>query len=592
MSKLRDTLNWIQIKTTLIKITSKLEKNVLRPTVDDFGIEFNEYGITVTLYDNTITLNYSAHYLVDVERVVKLMRCNFNENYVNNPTDYAWSTFDNDNKNMIGIQFNTDKLKDITFVHIDNIRELIIPYLNEFRTNNLYNMMLNENEIRELSEITKRIREMTSENHMHHSTVAMWDNMLTSFFYNIDSILKSFNDDPIDSDILILYHYMDTNTKRYFISDCKNMSDKKLRYVINTLFNEFFDSHPSIVFAYLDDIKAFEWITYNIKHINVIYTRVCKTIPNTIERFPFKIINNHIPSLSTFPTTPFNWLLTNYTVTRVGIDSTQCISIDFNNTTKAIRGNTDALLPYIKCPLRAFELFIKYRSLETDGTDGQDLCDELYDYLDSLSGKNMVDYMKLSVQKEYYTPEEGDKDDIHKFDESIIYNHIRDFLHFIDDGKDIKKSYPNEVTLDDGYVLKMVDVEGSLLKQVRQSIFNHHEESKLSIAQKLAILDNGELMECDVVCPPKLRPYHIQTKKQMIYYGRELRHCLGGQTSSKNLFFRKGTSCAEVGYNKDRFTVYACLDANNTTTDESIKFEKYLNDILTDVIPQYKESVT
>lgn len=565
--------------------------DALLPTQDDFGLNFTEYGIEVTLYDKTRLVKYSAHYLCDIERVAELMLCNMNEDYIKNADEYIWVNIDSKHESLtssLNIDYDPDKVDELEFVNIDRVDGLIINHITEFREYNKYHTDLDYNDTRDLSDITKRIRSMKTENHMDNMYYAMSSNMITNKYYKLSDVAEAFKLEPIDSNIKILFYYMNVDTRRYFISDIKNMSDHKLRYILTTLTREFFDSHGAVQFVYLEQYNRFGWVKYNIDHIGEIYNRILKSVPNTIDKFPFKVFDNKIPSISTFPGTPFNWLLTNNVIDRVGIICNTLVNIEANTGTKAIKDNTAALLPYIQCPLEAFELYIKYRLLETDGIDGSDFCDDFYDYLDQISGKNLIGYMQLAIEKGYYTDDDNDGD-VYKFDGTRIYNNIKAFLQFIEDGKDIKKSYPDMITLDDGYELKMAKVEGTILKQVRNSIYNHHEEKKISIEQKLRLLDKGELMESDVEVPQEIRKFHIATKKRLIYNGRELGHCIGGKTNSKHLFFRRGTSCAEVIYDKKRFMVSTCLDAKNHITDESKEFEKYLIEQLDGVTPVYKD---
>ena len=81
----------------------------------------------------------------------------------------------------------------------------------------------------------------------------------------------------------------------------------------------------------------------------------------------------------------------------------------------------------------------------------------------------------------------------------------------------------------------------------------------------------------------------IKTKRHLIYSGKELEHCIGGKTDSKDLFFRSGTVCAQVGLNKGKFVVSECRDKKNTLTENSTKLKQILEAECTLLNEKYKD---
>lgn len=355
---------------------------------------------------------------------------------------------------------------------------------------------------------------------------------------------------------------------------------------------EIFGDKNPIQFVYnyytesIDTFNGFQWIEYNRTHAFEIYTKIGKTIPNHIEAFPFQIFTNNIPSLSTYPTTPFNWALTMYGCSHEGLDYDTCLHGAYVSGTEAIKSYTEILLKYIQCPLKAFEEYVCYIERCHGNEDGIDVYDDFMDFLDECTGKGINNYLDSAIKHGYYAPQDDEPHEtsIFKCDINRIHNVMKRFIQFIEDGRELYELYPNEMVFDD-ITIKLVPVEGTLLKQIKASIYNHNEESKITTEQKLRMLHGSELMNRTVEVPEQLNQYYMQYKKALVFAGKELGHCIGGKTESKNLFFRNGTVCAEVSYNEECFTVITCLDAKNQNTENAEAFRRLIEEVITGLVP-------
>jgi hypothetical protein len=152
-------------------------------------------------------------------------------------------------------------------------------------------------------------------------------------------------------------------------------------------------------------------------------------------------------------------------------------------------------------------------------------------------------------------------------------------LQYIKDGKEIYERYQGRTVEKEGRLLKMAEVKGSFLKQLKNSIYNHNLEEKMSIDEKLQLLLDEKTepdMYIDMKLSEVLEDHRIKTKKEMIILGKELGHCLGSKIDSKDLFFRFETVCVQI--NIENTLVVQCSDRKNKTTDKSNVFELFLCD--------------
>jgi hypothetical protein len=158
-----------------------------------------------------------------------------------------------------------------------------------------------------------------------------------------------------------------------------------------------------------------------------------------------------------------------------------------------------------------------------------------------------------------------------------------DMLRFIADGKNIHTTYPNPIEIEEYGTIKMSPIEGTLLKQLRNSIFNHRMETKISLEVKLKSLignatEEENAMKCPITLPEELETYRIKRKSDMIGIGKILGHCIGNYTNSSDIFFRKDTVCAQVKI--DSMLINQCYDAHNKVTETSQQFNEWLTNAL------------
>jgi hypothetical protein len=591
---------------------------------NDVNIQFNEVGISVRIGSKLKFLEYSEHHVADIERVIDYLMCSGNENILLDPFKYLNSETHqteapaikladepvDDDGNPYTIAFRSaiktallppvivdkeahDELIN-SIVSIDQIYSFLMPQLETFKNYNAWFHAIPDNHMKEMESATNKLYEMStqviaSNSIKYETTILLNEHLLSMNMYKRNPSLFK---DSILNGMKIFYLLLKEKERGYFISDIKTISKNKLRYVWDMLNTEMFGDKNPIEFVYnyytesIDTFNGFQWNEYNRTHAFEIYTKIGKTIPNHIEAFPFQIFTNNIPSLSTYPTTPFNWALTMYGCSHEGLDYDTCLHGAHFSGTEAIKSYTEVLLKYIQCPLKAFEEYVCYIERCHGNEDGIDVYDDFMDFLDECTGKGINNYLDSAIKHGYYAPQDDEPHEtsIFKCDINRIHNVMRRFIQFIEDGRELYELYPNEMVFDD-ITIKLVPVEGTLLKQIKASIYNHNEESKITTEQKLRMLHGSELMNRTVEVPEPLKQYYMQYKKALVFAGKELGHCIGGKTDSKNLFFRNGTVCAEVSYNEERFTVTTCLDAKNQNTENAEAFRRLIEEVITGLVP-------
>lgn len=597
---------------------------------NDVSIQFNEAGISVRIGSKLKFMEYSEHHIADIERVIDYLMCSGNENILHDPFKYLNSeTYntevpaieladepDNADVNLYTTAFRAaiktallppvvvdkelhDELIN-SIVSIDQIYSFLMPQLETFKNYNSWFHMISDAHMKEMETASNKLYDMSTKikasNTVKYDTVVLLnENLLAMTMYKRNPGLYK---DSIITGMKIFYMLLKEKERGYFISDLKNMSNNKLRYVWDHLNTEIFGDMNPIEFIYryysehidsvnvCDECELFQWIEYNRTHAFEKYTRIGKTIPNHIEAFPYQIFTNNIPSISTYPQTPFNWALTMFGCSHEGLDYDYCSHGSHGTGADAVKSYTELLLKYIQCPVKAFEEYVCYIELCHGNENGIDVYDDFMDFLDECTGKGINNYLDSAIKHGYYSPEEDESREtsIFKCDVNKIYNVMKQFIQFIEDGRELYELYPNEMVFDD-ITIKLVPVEGTLLKQVKASIYNHNEETKITTEQKLRMLHGGELMNRTVEVPERLQQYYMQYKKALVFAGKELGHCIGGKTDSKNLFFRSGTVCAEVSYNNECFTVLTCLDAKNQKTENAEAFQRLIEEAVTGLVP-------
>lgn len=274
-----------------------------------------------------------------------------------------------------------------------------------------------------------------------------------------------------------------------------------------------------------------------------------------------------IPAISAYPQTAFQWVLTNEMAKRSFDLATSLVERNFTKIfVDSERENTKVLLPYIHASDKVLEMYLRYI----------DALDENGKYKIS----HAIGYVSTSDQTLRM------RDDVvipFGMTEDRLKTICTDMLRFIADGKNIHTTYPNPIEIEEYGTIKMSPVEGTLLKQLRNSIFNHRMETKISLEIKLKSLignatDEENAMKCPITLPEELETYRIKRKSDMIGIGKILGHCIGNYTNSSDIFFRKDTVCAQVKI--DSMLINQCYDAHNKVTETSQQFNEWLTNAL------------
>lgn len=360
----------------------------------------------------------------------------------------------------------------------------------------------------------------------------------------------SFNLRSINSE----YQYMltvnaDIYNGGYVIKDLLKLPYEKFLYFktqyskVLELFKEQTHLYEQATMANLEKIKVSLVECTKESHY---YGTLCHMMPNMLKTM-YMLIPDHlkefpldgfcyVPALSTKPKTDLQWALCNHISKQKHTE--WCASMIYENKHRSIRikENTKLLLPYL-----------------------------------NVTDKLMDDYCAYS---NVIKPENPSVD--------WYENNFTGLLKLIDDGKKIYAMYPEPMEIEGIGTLKMSSIHGSLLRQLQNSIYNHREEVKVSLEQKLAVLLANDTNK-DTLAEPvhkvsdALETYRITKKSHLIHLGKLLGHCIGTKTDSTNMFFRKDTVCAQV--NEHSLYISTCLDAKNKNTDKSSAFKAELEEL-------------
>lgn len=508
--------------------------------------EYDSYCIRIK--DKEIHLNYSPYFLADIELIYQLITFGMDISLITSRSCLSDS-----------------ELANVQIVNPDITLRFILDRFNDIKMYNFMHWNMTDSDINTLHTITMRLKDCVS--FYAFTGVETYETSSNALYEETKKIDTSSSNYILPAYLSIACTLNETERK-YFISDLNSMSDIKLNYYTKTMQSIVFEDCSVYKFAVNYIKNTYNYISEMLKKYPTIHKNIVDSFPNCIDKFPFRLLDAYIPSISTFPQTRFQWLLTNLE-SCVHFTSAYSLAmgvIPNGNTSENIKEATKHLLPYITCEEKAFELYADYMHFDADS---------YFDFIDSVSGKNIAGYLHAAEQYGYDFSDTTRRDD-DKVPTNYVYTRIQDMLRFIEDGKEIYKMYPEPVTLEDGYVVRLSPVEGTLLKQVRNSIFNHREEQKISIEEKMKILHDGERMHIDVSLPNSLEQYRIKYKKHMIYSGKELGHCIGSKTESKHLYFRKGNVCAEVSHDTNKYNITMCYDKKNQVTDDSKEFKVFL----------------
>lgn len=406
--------------------------------------------------------------------------------------------------------------------------------------------------------------------------------------YSIVVCIKNF-DDPIIS-YMALFSLI---RHKYFMKDYLNMSDKDKTYfkvLMETVINSFNQYQLNIASnSAINDISRMHGVDID-ELVNDECTHRVSNEYNTDPKVITFIINNaitvwdyistinghkilyhyplsgicNIPAISAYPQTTFQWMLTNqiakekFDLLKSFSDQTFIELFVLNE-----RDNTQQLLPYIHASDKALEMYLRYT----------DSLDENGNYKKTYLSDHSIHSLRRSDSVTFP----------HGLTEKSLKYVCEQMIQFIRDGIALEQTYPDPIDIDDYGTIKMSPVKGTILKMVRNSIFNHRMETKISLEYKLNALlgDTSEeenRMACTYELTPELELYRIKRKSDLIGLGKLLGHCIGGYINSTDLFFRKDTVCAQVSTKS--WIITQCYDAHNKKTDKSAEFNTWLNNAI------------
>jgi len=320
--------------------------------------------------------------------------------------------------------------------------------------------------------------------------------------------------------------------KEYFLDDLIKFSETKVVYICEEIFKKIFNTSITVypIFDYIEKHGIDKIKDKETENLFDIYTNIVKNIPKSVDRFPLHE-SCHIPTLTVYPETEFQWALVNGYIK--SLNTTIKFEESFANEI------TRLLLPYIQASEKALKIYKDFRAREANNINWA-IC-EGREYNDKYELDGMLQYIK--------------------------------------DGKEIYERYQGRTIEKEGRLLKMTEVKGSFLKQLKNSMYNHNLEEKMSIDEKLQLLLDEKTepdMYIDMKLSEVLEDHRIKTKKEMIILGKELGHCLGTKVDSKDLFFRFETVCVQISV--ENYRVVQCSDRKNKTTETSELFELFLCD--------------
>lgn len=342
--------------------------------------------------------------------------------------------------------------------------------------------------------------------------------------YNIYDMFPHVVNNGLSSPFLFLLSLIHTDReKEYFLDDLLKFSSAKTAYTLEQIFKTIFtiSTSDNPIFHYMKTLGTDSIKRKETENLFDRYSDIVRNIPKSIDRFPL-YESCYVPTLSVYPETEFQWaLVNNYMISnRFALNTTEL---------------THVLLPYIQASEKALELYKNIRAEEHN---------------------TWRIYVDNSCDKKY---------------------ELSGMLMYIEDGKQIYERYKGHTVEKEGRLLKMKEIKGSFLKQIKNSIYNHNIEKKMSIEEKLQLLLSEKTepdMPIDIELSEVLEAHRIKTKKEMIILGKELGHCLGTKVDSKDLFFRLDTVCLQVSI--ENKCIAQCRDIKDTITDKSKAFETFI----------------
>lgn len=354
---------------------------------------------------------------------------------------------------------------------------------------------------------------------------------------------------------LIVSMISDSTHREYFLSDIENMSRKVFINVMHRLCDVLFYG-VNITSTTVTGVSQYTSMEIGSKSIIVrrilaygmfnVYTDVIKSLPKSLKYFPYDNRICYVPTLHQYPKTLLQWELCNIRGMKCRYDNAVNSATEYNNhgdlmiepvpTSADISKHTNDYRILLACPDKLLNL------LYNNGP------------------------VKLHT----------------------LYTTCNGLLQYIQDGIELANAYAGITCNVDGVDYKMSPVCGSMMRQYRNARYNHKLDRNVFLDKKLEELRSTAdvPMTCDIKLPCELETLRIKTQIEIITLGKLLGNCIGGKHKSNNLFFRKGSVCAEVKYTDG--TIVQCYDAHNRVTPDCKEFRKYLqsklescNDIFT-----------
>ena len=153
------------------------------------------------------------------------------------------------------------------------------------------------------------------------------------------------------------------------------------------------------------------------------------------------------------------------------------------------------------------------------------------------------------------------KDYMHLKNKPYSVRELRHLLINIYDGVRIYETYK-----DNNEGIEVIKVEGSPLRMVRNSIFNHRQE--LKITKKRALIEpNRQMAMPPIELPVWIESIRMKDTHSLINAGIECHHCIGSYTNSNDIFLREKDICCQI--DRDTLKVIQCYDVRDNITKES-----------------------
>jgi len=161
----------------------------------------------------------------------------------------------------------------------------------------------------------------------------------------------------------------------------------------------------------------------------------------------------------------------------------------------------------------------------------------------------------------------------------------RELKHLLDTIRDGIMIYNRNK--DSKYNNRVIEVKGSPLRMLKNSIFNHRQDREIN---KLEMLEkpNYPMTLPPVNLPNWIEAIRIKDTHSLISAGMECRHCIGSYTHSNDIFVRERDICAQIDRNSLR--VIQCYDVEDRITKESEKLKSKLTRALNKIKDENRQS--